>query len=387
MIRERRSSVPPFLWSALLFLATLSIPEAQAIAQTLPGWNIVPPPPKLGTGKDVHQAKQSGFSPDEAYDFVTHESLTWDCTAATWRNQAGQPLGFDGGRAQNGEIIPPPPAIAGHQAQQSPDNPARAVDSITRQNLAWDSEAKTWRDAQTRQAFGFDGRLIHDECPRRAKSVVPRGTKYVDESGIFAASVNFAAFDFNKWKEVSGDSPLVVSNDATSTAIGFDANVGMKLPVLPMYGIVTGYSGWGLQNDAMLTNGHRVHNDVTDYGVGIGARITPGGVRRFSPWASVAAMYEWNKGDYKEFDRLDALILSEQRTHQSWTGAYGLGGTFWVLPSIGLDFGASYQGQFNSTNADEHFGFGIGLTYHPGMRAVALPPAPPPLLAPPPPPR
>ena len=362
MIRERRSPVPFFLWRTLLFVATLAIPRTQAIAQALPGWNVVPPPPKLGTGTGAHQAKQSGPSADAAYDVVTREYLTWDCVAATWKNQAGQPLGFAGVRTATGEIIPPPPIIAGNQSQQSPDSPARATVSGTAQNLIWDSEGKTWRDQQTRLAYGFDGRLIHDVCPRTPKSAIRPLPTYSTEAGSFVVSVDFATFNFTKWKAVSGGGSTVVSNVATSTALGFDTYVGLKLPRLPIYGMAGGYYAGGLKNDAVLTNGRRVHNDVIDYGLGGGLRFVAGS-RRVTPWASLAALYEWNKGDYTEFDRSNALVLSETRRHGSWTGSYGLGATYWVGSHFGLDFGASYNGQFDVSNADENIKFSVGLMW------------------------
>ena len=49
--------------------------------------------------------------------------------------------------------------------------------------------------------------------------------------------------------------------------------------------------------------------------------------------------------------------------HNSWTGEYGLGTTFWPVSHIGIDFGASYNGQFNSVNADENVRLQIGLVF------------------------
>jgi hypothetical protein len=73
-------------------------------------------------------------------------------------------------QATPGTIIPAPPVVPGaaggasHSATQNPNDPTRAHDATTGQNLTWDGVNKTWIDATTKQPIPgkFRGRLAKD---------------------------------------------------------------------------------------------------------------------------------------------------------------------------------------------------------------------------------
>ena len=75
--------------------------------------------------------------------------------------------------AQGTTVIPPPPPIhepeatTNHQAQQDDNDPARAFDPTTGQNMHWDPVQKTWKDSKTGRPVpgGFKGRRGKADCP------------------------------------------------------------------------------------------------------------------------------------------------------------------------------------------------------------------------------
>ncbi len=103
--------------------------------------------------------------------------MFWDCTKKTWvDSKTGKALGFEGARANDGEVIPPPPRHTvdspspnkeDHltRAEQDPTDPERAYDPTTGQNLHWDRAKKTWIDSKTGKALGFKGRQSNKPCP------------------------------------------------------------------------------------------------------------------------------------------------------------------------------------------------------------------------------
>ena len=153
----------------------------------------------------------------------------------------------------------------------------------------------------------------------------------------------------------------------TSATNGVGGFLGAKLPGVPAFGTINGYWSTGLATNAMLSNGHRAQSDITDYGAGVGIRLMPGGMRRFSPYAFATAMYESNRNTYDEFNTAGALVLSELRTHRTWAGEYGLGGAFWIASQFGIATEASYNGIFKNTNANENFKLSAGLVLRLGQ--------------------
>lgn len=373
MTGDRPSPVPLFSWKALILAACLLVPGTQALAQT-----IIPPPPKLkgAPGQPDHRAIQNQKEPWLAYDFTNNQNLRWLCDQNTWVDaQTEAPLGFDGVRGANGEIIPPPPIVHDasglHQATQNQDNPARATDSRTGKDFSWDARNKTWRDSRTGDAAGFDGWLVR-KCGVRddlgAVDLAGMNASAEDFNQRVFVSIDYQWRTFYKWKEVSGNSPSVVTNAVTSVTNGIGGWTGIKLSRFPIYGMAGSYYAAGLNTDAILLNKHRVHNAVKDYGFGAGLRLMPGGTQSFSPWLTIAGLYQVNNSVHTEFDKSDALLFSETRKHRAFAGEYGVGGTFWVQPTIGLDFGASYNGQFKNVNADENVKLSAGLIMRMGFQ-------------------
>ena len=175
-----------------------AIPAA-AIHPALGGPSIIPPPPVLeradpkrisGQPARSTQAKQQFVNPERAYDPQTGESFFWDCAKKSWiDSRTHQAVGFQGGKAIDGEVIPPPPKLELAdserltdeglmaritQARQEADNPARAYDPDSKQFLVWDRRQKNWIDTQTGEAIGFLGRKGVTACqPSIAEGIPP----------------------------------------------------------------------------------------------------------------------------------------------------------------------------------------------------------------------
>ncbi len=151
--------------------------------------SVVPPPPlreiadpkgAAGQPARITQAKQQFVNPERAYDPITGESFYWDCAQKSWfDSKTRTAVGFQGGKASDGEVIPPPPKLEVAdservtseglmakitQARQDADNPARAVDPDSKQILVWDRRQKSWIDTKTGEAIGFLGRKGVSTC-------------------------------------------------------------------------------------------------------------------------------------------------------------------------------------------------------------------------------
>ena len=162
------------------------------------GPSVIPPPPmrefpdpKRGAGQPARmtQAKQQFVNPERAYDPETGESFFWDCTKKSWINsKTHQAVGFQGGKATDGEVIPPPPKLELAdsermteeglvaritQAKQDTDNPARAFDPDSKQVLVWDPRQNTWIDTKTGEAIGFIGRKGVTACQPSVAAGLP----------------------------------------------------------------------------------------------------------------------------------------------------------------------------------------------------------------------
>jgi len=72
-------------------------------------------------------------------------------------------------------------------------------------------------------------------------------------------------------------------------------------------------------------------------------------------------MYERNQSTYQEFNTAGTLVLTEPRTHSTWTGEYGIGEAGWISSNIGVATEASYNGIFKNTNANENFKASAGI--------------------------
>lgn len=167
---------------------------------------------------------------------------------------------------------------------------------------------------------------------------------------------------FYKWEEISGDDPSVVEHDATSSSHGVGVYVGTRFGD-HIWGMVGGHYAGGLETDTRLVNGDRIQGDVDNYGLGGGVRIYFTPQATFSPFLWAAALHEWNKG---KFTTINAVATTDDRTLKSWTGEYGVGGSYWVKPRLAFDFGVSYNGQFDSENADENVRASVGLIFNGG---------------------
>ena len=165
---------------------------------------------------------------------------------------------------------------------------------------------------------------------------------------------------FYQLEDVSGNDDIVESNEADESTDGLAAALGFALTRRLVFDAGVYYAP-GLSTNAMLTNGRRVHNDVDDYGFGFNVRFVPFDSPRVNAWMELGPWFELNKSKYVEFNRSNSPILSEDRTHFTWTGYYAAGGTYWATPSIGVDFSAGYSGRFDKQNANENFRLSTGL--------------------------
>lgn len=137
---------------------------------------VIPPPPRQVDPDDntkLNQAEQDPIDPESAHDPKTGQNLHWDCIKKTWvDSKTGKSMGFQGGTASDGEVIPPPPRQVDpndgtklNQAEQDPINPESAHDPKTGQNLHWDRKDKTWKDSKTGKAMGLKGATTKKKCP------------------------------------------------------------------------------------------------------------------------------------------------------------------------------------------------------------------------------
>jgi hypothetical protein len=129
--------------------------QAQAIAANPTPPALIPAPP----GSAQQDLQQS----DHAFDAATGRSLVWDANRKSWIDaKTGQALGFQGALAKDGTVIPAPaPSIAKSgvktQARQDPNDPERAYNAVTGQNLVWDRAQGTWIDTRSQKNVGFQG--------------------------------------------------------------------------------------------------------------------------------------------------------------------------------------------------------------------------------------
>jgi hypothetical protein len=183
---------------ALLALGVVAIASSGGVVASVHAQGvymaIVPPPPlrelrdpAIGQAKRT-QAKQQFVNPERAYDHATGQSLRWDCVAKNWIDtKTDKPVGFQGGKARDGEVVPPPPKreladservtpegvfAKWTQAKQDPDNPERAYDETRDELLIWDRGQKTWIEAKTGETVGFLGRKGPSSCRPPASAAI-----------------------------------------------------------------------------------------------------------------------------------------------------------------------------------------------------------------------
>jgi hypothetical protein len=342
--------------------------------------------------------QQDASDPTRGRDAVTGDTYYWDLLGSVWRN------------SKTGEAVGsyPPARVAG-AAPGSPSDciqhlgigsgvtyippgiesslaaPTQGRDPQTGDSFTWDSEARLWKNSRTGRPVGsFPQNANAGPAPGRLTTCIRREPQYVNikvperavptgleqlhfekpdyslsHSGWFLTT-RYEYSQFINWKTVSGDNAQVVAHDATTRTNGFGAFAGYKFGSFPVWAMAGGYYAGGLDTDMTFDNTHHIHGDVTDYAYGGGLRLG-GGSGRVNYWAWFAAFYQTNKGKFDEFDVSNKLFQHYDRTHNSWTGEYGLGTTVWPIPHIGLDLGLSYNGQFNSLNADENVRLQIGI--------------------------
>ena len=208
MSSKGRSAIPHlltvlFIRARFVLVATASMALVLAVsgfAQSTfaQGTTVVPPPPRIerepGSGKGLHQAQQDMNDPESAFDPETGQNLYWDCVKKTWVDaKSGKALGFQGARASDGEVVPPPPRIERepgsgkglHQAQQDMNDPESAFDAETGENLYWEPKDKTWRDAKTGKSLGFQGARAKEPCPpKTAAQTTPTSTPSTPQIGL-----------------------------------------------------------------------------------------------------------------------------------------------------------------------------------------------------------
>jgi hypothetical protein len=161
----------------VLFYSGVSPGVSPAMAQTTEGeTRVIPPPPRQVDPDDntkTYQADQDPIDPESAHDPKTGQNLHWDCIKKTWvDSKTGKPMGLEGTKDSDGEVIPPPPRQVDpddntktYHADQDPINPESAHDPKTGQNLHWDRKDKTWEDSKTGKAMGLKGAKTKKKCP------------------------------------------------------------------------------------------------------------------------------------------------------------------------------------------------------------------------------
>ena len=207
-----RSVATPTRLAAFILLALLSYNHAVNAADPQGGNSAVVPPPPT-------RAKQQFVNPEWALDPDTGQSLHWDCVEKNWIDRkTHKAVGFQGAKARDGEVIPPPPKLAlpdsEHvtsegvfarvtQAAQDPKNPERAYDVVSGRFLAWDRAQNTWIDAKTGEALGYLGRKGPSSCPQIARAVLPlpgispaigRLLMFDDAAGLRSGQGNFTSW-------------------------------------------------------------------------------------------------------------------------------------------------------------------------------------------------
>lgn len=174
---------------------------------------------------------------------------------------------------------------------------------------------------------------------------------------------------FRNIDDILANSPGIATRNVDASTNGFDVWVTRYQPGFHGLGVSAGgYVATGIETDITRLNGHRSTSNITDSGLGFGAQFTPAETKHFSPFASLRLIYEWNRNNYTEFNLSNDVTVSESRTHGTWTGEYGIGGTYWVQPRFGFNVAGSYSGRLRSTNADENFKLSTGFVLRLGSR-------------------
>ena len=359
--------------AALLFCSAVATARAQ---NPVPPDVIIPPPPRIkgGAGQPDHQPQLA--EPGKAYDFVTQRRYTWSCGNQTWIDDAtGQAVGYDGYKAQNGEIIPPPrrDLLTNIQAVQSATDPTRATDPRTGTELRWDFAKHEWKNPKNGQSV-FPQGWVMKICPEKGKSLTQVGR----EDALFQIAqeergspvelrLDVEYRNFLNWKEVLDSVPGAAATDGSSSAFGVGLSGGYRPFAIPIYIGGDVYCVGGLNADITLANGRELKSKVTDCGAGFGFRYYPL-VRKVQPYIAVGLMWEHNSNNYKEYNGGGDRVFSETRTLSSWSGLYKGGLVYWPIREVGIDFGVGYQGRFKNMNADENIRLSTGLVLRLGQR-------------------
>jgi hypothetical protein len=198
-----------------------------------------------------------------------------------------------------------------------------------------------------------------DRAPDRPLPQVAIESKFVEVS----VDVRY----FFDWKSVSGNDPAVVKHEVESAATGIEFNLGYKLGERPIWAQVGGYYSTGLETNTTLADGERIHGEIDDYGVGAGVRLVPYNVARVALFLWLMGYYDRNDGD---FDIVDGAPRSENRIHTSFMGDYGVGVIYLIKKALGVQFGISYNGIFDSNNADENLRILLGFILNSRDRTI-----------------
>ena len=182
--------------------------------------------------------------------------------------------------------------------------------------------------------------------------------------------------NFFKWKDVSGNSPLVTKNDVTSQAYGIDLSLGRKLGTRPLWAQAGGYYDTGLETKTTLQNGDRIVGNVKDFGIGLGLRVLGISATSWAAYAWAMGYLNWNYGDFdcgdEDCDYCNQVICPDRRTHFSVMGDYGVGILYQLKKCLDIEAGLSYNGMFKSSNADENLRLRLGLIWNFQRRRIII---------------
>jgi Peptidase C13 family len=148
----RRLRAPFFAALFSLAFLTYAPPRADAQAPSSANALVVPAPPFIYTdGIGIHQAQQNRNAPETAHDRQTGDDLKWDRGKKTWVDaKTGQALGFDGQLASDGTVIPAPPFIVTPEIGLHQASQGKTPDASERAFDTYTRQSLMWdRERQT----------------------------------------------------------------------------------------------------------------------------------------------------------------------------------------------------------------------------------------------
>jgi hypothetical protein len=223
--------------------------QAQATPASPPAPALIPAP-RGSAQQDLQQ-------PDHAFDSATGQNLVWDRDRKSWIDaKSGQALGFQGALAKDGTVIPAPaPSSAKDgtktQARQDPNDPERAYNPISGQNLVWDRARGTWIDSRSQKNVGFQGAYV----PTTAAGGPPSGASAPAAPG-FGLSFGFGF-------GTGGGQERDKRETGGRQERGKDDRGGAEIPIIPFVPLQPGLAQSNPPPPVQPSGGHTVERPPT----------------------------------------------------------------------------------------------------------------------------